>query len=172
MKKSFNWSFLFLSIYKLSLSRVFIFYHYFRKCVMLPRIKKDVGSCLSKMFLTCLCCVMSLHCGHSASDKLLHQSLLVCQGPIQGNSCDGRSAADKRWQPNMQHLEREAAEWNRSRCRRATVLSDYCFSFLCTSERDIRRLHVFAARNTKPTSFSSTGNGINVELCVVSKLTE
>lgn len=115
---------------------------------------------------------MSLHCGHSASDKLLHQSLLVCQGLMQGNSCDGRSAADRRWQSNMQHLEREAAEWNRSRGRRATVLSDCCFSFLCTSERDIRRLHVFAARNTKPTAFSSTGNGINVKRCVVSKLTE
>lgn len=88
--------------------------------------------------------------------------LVVCQGLTQGNIRDGRSAADKRRQSNMQHLEREAAEWNRSRCRRATVLSDCCSSFLRTSERDIRCLHAFAARNTEPTAFGRAGNRINV----------
>lgn len=35
-----------------------------------------------------------------------------------------------------------------------------CSSFLRTSERDVRRRHVFAARETQSTAF---GNGINVD---------
>lgn len=144
--------------------------NYVYKCVMLLCNKKGcwLMSQLRYLMVRCFLHVYAVWCRSTEviqrfSDKILHQSPVVCQGLMQANICDGRSAAHKRRQSNMQHLEREAAEWNRSRCRRATVLSDCRSSFLCTGEWDIRRLHVFAARNTKPTAFSGAGNGINVD---------